>query len=179
MTFLILGSIFGAALIGMGVFGYAVLPRKPEIWQKLPREKYVGSVLGIAALICSAILVTPLFEGDLARLRPIVWVLVPVIGVGSILYLEYLFSRAFGGFLLIAINYLMQQAFAAHAPFRWVLSIICYVIGIAALFMIGSPWRFRDLLKKMTDKENYRYGISAGLVIGGLISLLIAVGSHG
>ena len=40
--------------------------------------------------------------------------------------------------------------------------------------MIGSPWRFRDVLKKLVDNPKFRQGIGIALVVYGLAFLGLA-----
>ena len=179
LTFPIMGALFGAALVAVGGFCLLRLKSHPDLWKKLPREKNVGTVIGASCLAWSAWLAYPLFEGGMANMRTYL----PYVAVGMtilcFMFLEYIFTRALGGFLLLYVTALMHQAFTAHAPGRWVISILCYAIALVGMFMIGSPWRFRDLLKSMIEKENLRKSVAIGLACGGITFIIIAGLTHG
>ena len=177
MSFALTGSLFSLALIGAGAFAMFALPRKSELWRRLPRERIAGTVLGVLCLTWSAYLVAPLFEDNLSVYRKFLPCLVVLIAAGSYFLLEYLFTRALGGFLLLTCSYLLHEAFACQAPLRWLFAIICYALGLIGMVMIANPWRFRDLLQIITEKEKPRRAVAAGLAVCGLICLSIALGS--
>ena len=165
----------------MAVGGFLLLRLKshPDLWKKLPREKNVGTVIGAICLAWSAWLAFPLFEGGMANLKTYLPYVAVAMTILCFMFLEYIFTRALGGFLLLCVTALMHQAFADHAPARWAISILCYVIALAAMFMIGSPWRFRDLLKSMTEKESLRKSVGIVLASGGVVFIIIAGLTYG
>ncbi len=178
MSFTITGGLFGAGLVlAAGLLGI-VPARKPDLWRTVPRDRVAGAVIGVLCLVWSALLVQPLLQDALPGLARLLWIIVIVVSVGSILYLDYLFTRAMGGLLLLSTTHIMREAFIHHAPARWLLSIACYVLAIAGMFMIGSPWRFRDLLKLVAEKRKHRH-LVAGVLLGiGLLAIVIAAATR-
>ena len=47
------------------------------------------------------------------------------------------------------------------------------------MFMIGSPWRFRELLKSMIEKDALRKYVGVGLACGGVAFIIIAGLTYG
>lgn len=178
MSFRLAGSLFGAALLAMGTATALLLPRWPAAGKVLPRERIVGAMLGVLCLIWSAHEAAPLLEESLAGYRRLLPYLVVVIGVLGILFLDYLFTRAVGGVLLLSIVWLLHQAFASHAPVRWLFAIVCYLLAIGGMFMIGSPWRFRDLLQRAAAEPRPRWIAAGCLLASGLVSLVVALGTR-
>jgi hypothetical protein len=106
------------------------------------------------------------------------WIVV-ALSLSSFFLLDYLFARAMGGLILLAVNSLLHGAFVAHMPARPVFSFICYVLGTYALFMLGSPYRFRDLLERMTLRSGWRFGVGGTLLAAGLFTCATAAMAHG
>ena len=163
MTFTVPSLLFALLLAILAyVFGFTVV-RKPDLWRLLPRERYVGEVVGVVCLVWSAAHVIPMLEGDLARYRAVVKVVVPVAAVLGFFYLDYLFTRALGGLFMLMASQLLHGAFVVHLPARPAYSVVCYAYGVVGMFLVGSPWRFRDLLKRATDSPRWRRWLLVGL----------------
>ncbi len=177
MSFALTGSLLGLSLMAAAAFAMLVLPRKSALWRWLPRERIAGTALMVLCLAWSAYLVAPLLEGGLSVYRKLLPCLVVLIAAGGYFLLEYLFTRALGGFLLLICSHMLHEAFACQAPWRWLFAIICYALGIIGMVMIANPWRFRELLQILTEKEKPRRAVAAGLLVCGLICLSIALGS--
>lgn len=165
MVFTIPSLLFALLLAALAyVFGFCVV-RKPDLWRVLPRERYLGEAVGVLCLAWSAFHVIPMLEGDLARFQVAVKIVVPVAAVLGFLYLDYLFTRALGGLFMLMASHLLHGAFVVHLPARPVYSTVCYAFGVIGMFLVGSPWRFRDLLKKAAESRPWRRGLLA--VLGG------------
>lgn len=168
LSCLLFALLPGAAAV---LFGYAA-GRDPELWRKLPRERNVGIVLGIACLAWSAWYAVPMLEGGLARYQRVIMLLVPVVAVLSYLYLNYVFTRALGGLMMLAATHMLHAAFVAHLPARGVFSAICYLVAVAGMFALATPWRFRDLLKLGAENVRWRAGLAAG---NGILAIALLV----
>ncbi len=161
------GLVFGFLLLAAGLAAGWLIPRFPEAWRKVPRDRYVGLLIGIFCVVQSLRMVNLLLEGSLEPLRH--W-LIPLglfICLGAFFYLEYLFTRALGGFLLLMSNQVMHSAFVEHVPQRWFIAISCYLLGIVGIILITSPFRFRDLLRRIPDSSTWRWATALPLVIAG------------
>lgn len=178
MKFTICGAIFGLLFVLCGLFTLKKISDFPTIWKTLPRERTVGTIIGCFALAWSVWLAIPLFEGGLQSLSTYLPFVAIAVAVTSYMFLEYLFTRALGGFLILTVIFLMHEAFAASVPARWVVSALCYLIVLCGMFMIGSPWRFRDGLRKLVENAEFRKKVGIAMLVYGLVFLGLAGGSR-
>lgn len=168
-TFLL---IFAALLsFGSAWFLYCRVAESETVWKTVPREKYIGIVMAVLALIYGAYHGRYMLEGPLESFRPYVWVLLPVVSVCVFLYLDFIFARAFGAFLLLAGIYFPHAAFSNYVEWRVILSLNCYVLGTTGLFFIGMPWLFRNLLEKAKNDRRICMAATLYLIFSGIIFL--------
>lgn len=133
----------------------------PDLWTKLPRHQVLGEILGVACLWWASQHACGMLEGGLAKFRIVIRLLVPVIAIVAYTRLDFLFARALGAFFTLMAALLLHQAFAVHLPARAVYSVTCYITGIAGLYLLGAPWRFRDILEKTKDRPSWRHASTA------------------
>lgn len=192
MPIQITSLLFGCALLGAAAVGY-LLPKHETWWKTIPRARYGGTVLGFIGIGWAVGLAGPMVQGLLggkqdgflvrsfanSPLLPLL--LVCLITAGCYFLMDYLLARALGGLILLAANLLLQQAFAIAlaVPQRVSLAAVCYILGTYALFMLGTPYRFRNLLERMTQKPAWRLSICGGLTVGGLFVCSLALRSYG
>lgn len=173
MTFATLSLVVGAVLIaaGIGVLRPAFVASPAVVG--LPRSRLVGELLGIVCLVWSAYHASLMLEGGLAVYRRFLWLLVPVVAALAYGHLEYLLARSLGGIAILCASSMTHGAFVAHLSYRPVYAFLCYLVGISGLFLIGIPWRFRDLLGAMQRSRPCRAGVAViCLVVGtGLAAL--------
>ena len=163
---MVLSYTTGCLLLAGVLAGLAVLVGltrwQPGLWRVLPRERLAGEIMALVALVWSAHHVCLMLEGNLVRWHPLVKALVPLTAVLAWFFLDYLFTRAVGGLLLLLTAEVLHAGFSVQAPCRPLFSVVCYLFGVAGMFLIGSPWLFRDLLEKAAGSPAWRRG-SAGL----------------
>jgi hypothetical protein len=172
--------VFIAVSVGLGLI-FAVAGgalwhgRYPDaaLAARLPRARLAGEVLGVICLVWSAYHACLMLEGGLASYRKVVWVLVPVTAVLAYHHLDYLFSRALGGLLVLCATYLLHGAFTAMVPWRPLYSVICYLAGVWGMFLIAVPWRFRDLLQAMAPAPRRWRSLGTAAVAAGLILVIL------
>lgn len=154
--FAALSFVFAAILAALGYILAFASHRQPDLWRTLPRERILGEIITIVCLVWCTVHVLPMLEGDMARFRIWVRLLAPVLAVLSFFFLDYLFTRALGGLFLLMVNELLHGAFTVHLPARPVFAVVSYILAILAMFLIGTPWRFRDLIEKCRDSMHWR-----------------------
>lgn len=147
----------------------------PNAWRVLPRNRVLGAVLGLVCLLWSAWHAQFLLEGDLAKYQPWLWVAVPVVAVVGVLYLDFLFARALGGFILLLMPLLLDQGFTVHLPGRPLFSAACYLFGLAGMVLVAAPWYFRDLLRFTSERAAWRRTASAVTGIAALLFVAFAL----
>ncbi|MEA2011520.1 MAG: hypothetical protein U9O87_00310 [Verrucomicrobiota bacterium] len=154
-----------------------IIPNKQTLWKKLPRERKIGTFIGFIVLMWAAYYSLPMLEGPLEKYRILVKLLVPVVTVLSYFYLDYIFTRALGGIMILGILFVLEKAFIHHIPARWVLSLLCYAWSIPAMYLIGAPWRFRNLLRNVAkDPKKRKIHIGLYLFSGGIFLVFTIVG---
>ena len=163
----------GALFFLAGVFAVGTR-RNPNLWKTLPRERMGAVVVTLVALAFAAWQSDIMLEGDLLKLRPYIWALVPVLTVLSFLYLDFLFTRAVAGVLMLLVPQLLHGAFVAHLPQRPVFSALCYLTAILGAIMMAAPWRFRDLLELAAAKPVWRKTAAAACSVLALAFLMTA-----
>ena len=178
MSFFAEASIFGIGLILCGLFAWYIAPKKTELHKKIPRERIVGTIIGVSALWWSSRLVEPLLEGPLMQYRSLLIPIVIGVSIGSYFYLQYLFTRAFYGFILLTVTHIMHSAYTVNIGYRVVFSLICYAIGIVSMYFIANPYRFRDLLEKLSKDKRCRTITASICASMGLISLIFGFASR-
>lgn len=179
MAFAFQAGLLGVLLLGSAGWLGLALPRRPEWSTRLPRERWLGGGLGALCLLWAARLTDPLLEGGLAGLRPLLLPLALILTVAAVWQLDYLFTRALCGLVLLGSTHLLHAAFTAHASWRPAFSAVCYLLGLLAIYTIAYPFRFRDYLEACSRApQPRRWGVGL-LGAAGLLVLGIAVASHG
>ena len=172
-------QIYTAALIICGAVslvialwaGHMNAKRLPK-WEKLPRNRNIGVVLAFLCLLWCVPQAKPIvWEWLLAWLYP----LVLVFTVLSFLFLDYLFSRALGGFFILLTYYFVHEAFTFHTPLTALLAVSCWALGIAGLFFSGKPHLLRDFIRKIAGSVRIRYITCFYFVFFGVLCLTLGI----
>ena len=166
----LLASGFGA--LGIAVWALRMNAEKLPRYESLPRNKYFGVVLACLCLLWCV-----------PQARPIVWEwmlpwMYPLVGVFTVLayfYLDYLFSRAVGGFFILLTYYFVHEAFTFHTPALPFFAIVCWLLGISGLFFSGKPHLLRDLIRKLTKSARVRYLTGGYFIVLGVSCLVMGI----
>ena len=178
LNFTFVSLIWGLVLITTAISCLKFLPKNNKLWRIIPRERIIGVALGFICLIFSAYHTYPLLEGNLVSFRNFLPVVVIIITVLSFRYLDYLFTRSLGGMMLLLNNWLVHEAFNNQITTRPLFSLTCYLIAICGFVMIASPYRFRDLLEKMTTCSRWRLIVASLLFVAGSTICLISISNY-
>jgi len=159
-------------LLGLLSFFYAYLfavgSRRGYFWfRSFPRFKWAGMALGTVCLVWSAWHACIMLEGDLQRFHIWIKLLVPVSVILCYFFLDYLNARAQGGFMILAANYLLHAAFVHNVPGRTFYSLVCLSLGVLGLFLVGTPWRLRQLLECSEKNTRWANGLGIAFAICG------------
>ena len=137
-----------------------------------------GVAVGAVCLVWSAYYGCLMLEGNLAKFHSIVWALVPITIALSIFYLDYLNSRAFGGFFTLSANFLIIKAFVHDVPGRPFFSCICLALGIFGMVSLSLPWRIRDLIELGGKNKTLAQALSAVFALCGIVLIIMPIFSR-
>lgn len=169
------GLIFGLCLVGI----HLVMLVKPEpakrFLKQFPRNALIGQVLMGIGLAWFWLLVAPENMGVLSSLsmdfgefnsaKPLLRIGVPVaLVLVCISVRDFLAVRALGLVCLMLAAPLLEAAFLEEPVTRLLIPIYCYAMITKALFWVGKPYVFRDVVNWATADAR-RWSM---LALGGL-----------
>jgi hypothetical protein len=124
-----------------------------SFWEKLPRNRTAGTILGFLALLWCVPHATPIvWDWMQGWLYPLVF----ICAVLGCFFLDYLFSRALGGIFILSAIYFLHESFTFHTPAAWILALISWTIGIAGLFLSAKPHLLRDFIRLIARNRLWR-----------------------
>ena len=134
-----------------------------KFWESLPRNRMVGGLLGLLALLAFIPNVKPLFSPE----KNLFW-LIPAALVLAFLcwrYLDHLFARAGAGAVILLTHWMLNESFQADLAGSAFFSLMCLAAGTYAIFIAAKPYWLRDSFRCMCRKFKWR-------CIGGTFSFL-------
>ncbi|MBP5673764.1 MAG: hypothetical protein J6X49_15355 [Victivallales bacterium] len=175
LLFLIVSAFIAIACLSLAAVFFKLssgdLTDKAPKWPRRPIAP--GLVIGTISLVWSAYYGCLMLEGNLAKLHPVVWALVPITAITSAFFLDYLNARAFGGFFTLSANFLIIQAFIHDVPCRPIFSILCLILGLFGMVALSLPWRIRDLFEIAGKNATCAKALAVASAIFGLLILLM------
>lgn len=176
-------TIFRAALIlaaileaGTAFWLFRRTPAKQEQTDRLPRNKYAGIALGFLALLWCVPHAEPIVFN---WMLPLLYPAAILFTVLSWFFLDYLFSRALGGILILGAYYFVYGAFNFHTPGLAAFSILYWIAGITGICFSGKPCWMRDLLRSCCQSARIRWTAAGFCAILSAASILAAVLTKG
>ena len=166
-----------AALAGAVLF--PILCRDEQrlsVWEKVPRWKKPGAVLAVIVILWCIPNLRPILDPN-SFLQPLLYPLAIVAAILCIVYLDYLFSRAFAGFLILLAHFLLKEAFAANVyPVSAVFALLLMMMGVIGIVISAKPYYLRDWIRFLFRKKAVRYGTCGYLAVLALsaVAMLIA-----
>ncbi len=140
----IISILLAGLALGCGILPWAAQTRATGLSRWLPRQRWLGLALGAGVLAWNA------YEGAQmlpASYTPYVWGLVPIAAFLCFFWLDYTFSRAFGGLLALLANYGIQHCFAFDCAWRGLYAALALAWGLSGLALVAWPWLMRDALE--------------------------------
>ena len=118
-------------------------PAVRALYEKLPRERISGTILGAVALIWCVPNIRPIFMPD----SPFQAAILPLILVAIVLaaiFLNYLFARAAAAILILGAHAVLKAAYPAQLPGYPVLAALVLVAGVIGIVISAKPYWLRD-----------------------------------
>jgi hypothetical protein len=167
-------SLFGFAAVSACamVWAFRQTPAKLAKWESLPRNVLFGVILAGIDLAWCVPESKPLVPDAMQS-----WLIPIAIASLWIVYqfLDYIFSRALGGFLILFAHYLLYASFAYQAPMAPLFSGFCLAMGTLGIFFCGKPYLMRDLIRKISASKKWRYSFGATFAAYALLFLTTAL----
>lgn len=162
-------SVFVLLLLGVSAIFMLCSNEKYSFLKTIHREKKIGSIISALALVWAGVQGYELLGQDFPTISSVIPILIPALIIGVFFLMDYIFTRAVGGLMILLICDLFYQGQIEEMPARFLFSLIGYALAIAGMYMIGQPWRFRDLLFKSIENKAFgkklAIGITSSMVI--------------
>lgn len=172
-------EIYRISLLAFGVVAlfacfwlWTVKPENVEVREKLARARIAGLVLAFLDLLWCIPHAKPLLPDNMHGL------LLPTVFVCAFLawaFLDYLFSRAIGGFMILLAYYFLHDSFTYHSAASQVFAVFCFAMGIAGIFFSGKPYLFRDMFRQVSKNRNLKITIVVSLFLFSILSLIAGI----
>lgn len=153
---------------------------------RLPRHRAAGVYTLAVGMLWFWLLIAPdnlglvssltMDIGEFNAVKPWLRIIVPIAFLGMVIYVkEFLFVRALGVLALMVTGPLLEAAFNRDPGTRLLVPIFSYLLLTKALFWVGMPYTFRDLVNWATSNDR-RWRILAFSGFGyGVLTLACAV----
>ena len=113
------------------------------LYDKIPRERVSGTILGAVALLWCVPNIRPIFMPD----SPFQAFILPLILVAIVLaaiFLNYLFARAAAAILILGAHAVLKAAYPARPPGYPVLAALLLAAGVIGIVISAKPYWLRD-----------------------------------
>jgi hypothetical protein len=142
--------------------------------KRLPRNHPLGVVLMLAATIWFVTLTGLMDLGELSDMRVQLMSVWGVAGVLVVIFVPgFLAVRGFGCLLLLAAAVVLDAAFLAQTPARYVLTLLAYGWVVAGMVLVYSPHLGRDAIGYIVDTpRRCRLFCWPGVALGLLLIVL-------
>jgi hypothetical protein len=172
LTFTILLFVLAAISAVTAVWAIRQSPTTLAKCESLPRNILFGIIIAGIDLAWCVPESQPLVP---AGMKP--WLIPMAIASLWIVYqfLDYIFSRALGGLLILLAHYLLFASFAYQAPLAPLFSTFCLAMGTLGIFFCGKPHLMRDLIRKISSSKRWRYSFAATSAAYAVLFFVIAI----
>ena len=175
-----LPAVFGLAaavsLVAAAAFILTVRrgPAVRAMYDKIPRERVSGTILGAVALIWCIPNIRPIFMPE----SPFQALIVPLILVAIVLaaiFLNYLFARAAAAILILGAHAVLKAAYPAQLPGYPVMAALLLLAGVIGIVISAKPYWLRDWFRLSFRNSAVRWTSAAYFLLLGAMSCWCAV----
>ena len=176
--------VFKILLIFMVFFflaaGIAFFRMKPEnlgFWEKLPRSRPAGGILGLVALLAFIPNVKPLFSPE----QNLYWLIPAALILAALcyLYLDHLLARSAAGALILLVHGVLNGAYTADLAGTSFFALMSLAGGTYAIYIAAKPYCLRDSFRAMCRKKKWRLTGSVFSFLWSLSALILLVQQAG
>src|SRR5258708_17462798 len=146
-----------AILIGLlcviGHLPFALQPaRFTDLARSLPRNYPLGVVLMLSATLWFTTLTGLMDLGEISSARLQLMAVWTIAGVLVVIFVPgFLAARGLGCLLLLAAALVLDAAFLATTPWRYVMTLLAYYWVIGGMVLVYSPHLWRDVINYVTQ----------------------------
>ena len=144
------------------------------LYDKIPRERVSGTILGAVALLWCVPNIRPIFMPD----SPFQTFILPLILVAIVLaaiFLNYLFARAAAAILILGAHAVLKAAYPARPPGYPVLAALLLLAGVIGIVISAKPYWLRDWFRLSFRNSAVRWTSAAFFLLLGAMSCYCAV----
>jgi len=167
--------IIGAFFFGIGLATAVGRKQFAFFLRTFCRNKYAGMALSTIDLILTYSLLKNMPMGFLDQYK---WLLIPLLPIAIVLvniYLdELLFSRSFGGLLLIVMAPVLDAARMNFSTFTPVLSFACYILIVVGMYLVCLPYLMRDFGTMIEKRKSVARLLGVFLSIYGIVLIILS-----
>lgn len=168
MSISLLACLLGGLAIAAALIG-GLIPRALRFFLvQFPRNRKAGHLLAAAACALAAREAFMMNMGGLSGMKSAIYIIAPLVYVGSVVYLkELLAARALGGTLCLIAVPMVKTAALSGAPAFQVITVIGYGWAIWGITLLLAPWKHRHLSEALWRSPRLlRLLLSAKLLFG-------------
>lgn len=173
LMFRILLVFMWVSFLVIGIRFFQMKPGNLGFWEKLPRNRAAGGILGLIALLAFIPNVKPLFSPEQN-----LWWLIPAAFILAALcyfYLDHLLARAAAGCVILLSHWMLNQSFNADLPGSPFFAAMCLIGGTYAIFIAAKPYWLRDSFRAMCAKSLWRITGGVFMILWSLSAAILLV----
>ena len=160
-----------------GIFFLKMNEQNLSRWEKLPRSRIAGGILGLAALLAFIPNVKPLFSPEQN-----LWWLIPaalILAVLCYLYLDHLFARAAAGALILLVHCVLNESYNADLAGSSFFALLSLIGGTYAIYIAAKPYCLRDSFRAMCSHRKWRLTGAVFSFLWSLSALILLIQQTG
>ena len=149
-------------------------PAVRALYDKIPRERISGTILGAVVLIWCIPNIRPIFMPE----SPFQSLIVPLMLVAIVLaaiFLNYLFARAAAAVLILGAHAVLKAAYPAQLPGYPVMAALLLLAGVIGIVISAKPYWLRDWFRLSFRNAAVRWTSAAFFLLLGAMSCYCAV----
>ena len=149
-------------------------PAVRALYDKIPRERISGTILGAVVLIWCIPNIRPIFMPE----SPFQSLIVPLMLVAIVLaaiFLNYLFARAAAAVLILGAHAVLKAAYPVQLPGYPVLAALLLLAGVIGIVISAKPYWLRDWFRLSFRNPAVRWGSAAFFLLLCAMSCFCAV----
>ena len=156
-------------------FLFKLVGKDQNFLKKIYREKKLGIAIAAVTMAWAASLGVKLFAGDFPAIADKIPIIAPIVIIAVFFYMDFILPRALGALYLMLIIAIFDTNFDEGVAFRGLSSIIWYAWAVIAMYLVGQPWRLRDLMLKVADKKLSAKKVALPVIISVVLAILPVV----